>query len=68
MTSLDNGALLEAAKLKGAFAALQKDFTSCDDLANAVLKAMAAVPVNGKKAAAASPTPSGDLPFLEKEA
>ena len=48
LTSLSSAALLDVAKKNGAFAALQKDLTSGDDLDKVLLKAMAAIPVNGK--------------------
>jgi len=49
LTSLSSGALLDVAKRNGAFAALQKDLTSGDDLEKVVLNAMEAIPVNGKR-------------------
>ena len=45
LTSHDSGALLEVAKVNGAFAGLLKGDTSGDDLAKVVVKAMAAIPV-----------------------
>lgn len=57
LTSLESGALLEVAKLNGAFAGLQKDTTSGDDLAHVVVRAMSAIPVE-KKASVAFPQQS----------
>jgi CheY-like chemotaxis protein len=58
LSSTDSRALLEVAKPKGAFAALQKDLTSGDDLDRIVRSAMAAIPVNGEKALARLTIPS----------
>ena len=45
LTAIDNGPLLQAAESNGAFAALQKDLTSADELVTHVRRAMAAIPV-----------------------
>jgi CheY-like chemotaxis protein len=58
LTSINSQSILEVAKQKGAFIALQKDLTSGDELSRVMLKAMAAIPVNGNKVAAVPPTPS----------
>ena len=56
LTSINSQSILEVAKQKGAFIALQKDLTPGDELARAIHKALVAIPVNGGKAAAAHPT------------
>jgi DNA-binding NarL/FixJ family response regulator len=52
LTSIDSRSLLEVAKRKGAFVALQKDLTCGDELAKVVLRAMAAIPVQQKATSA----------------
>lgn len=56
LTSFNNQALLEVARMNGAFVALQKDITSGDDLDKVVRKAIATIPVDCKKAIAAAPS------------
>jgi len=53
LTSIARQNILDVAKDKGAFAALQKDLTTGDELADVALKAMTAIALNGEKAAAA---------------
>jgi CheY-like chemotaxis protein len=52
LTSIARQNILDVAKDKGAFAALQKDLTTGDELADVALKAMTAIALNGEKAAA----------------
>ena len=52
LTGFSNHALLEVAKMKGAFATLVKSTAAGDDLNRVVHKAMATIPRDRKKAAA----------------
>ena len=52
LTSIETLALLKVGVLNGACLALQKDLTNGADLNIAVLRAMASIPVDQKKAAA----------------
>lgn len=56
LTSFNNGALLEVAKMNGAFVTLQKELTSGEGLGRIVHKAIQIIPVDGKKTVAAAPS------------
>lgn len=56
LTSFNNLALLEVAKMNGAFVTLQKEITSSEGLGKIVRKAIEIIPVEGKKTLAAAPS------------